>query len=119
MDKCLDKHIDHRNRNGLDNRKKNLRGCTRSQNYANCPAPKTNKSGFKGVRWDKTRNKWKAEISLNDKNLHIGRFLNIEDAIRAYDRKAIELFGEFAYLNFPRQDYESNVTKINNSSEIK
>jgi hypothetical protein len=59
-----------------------------------------NKSGYKGVCWDKLRKKWKVTISLNDKTINLGRFDDITEAAKTYDEKAKELFGEFANLNF-------------------
>lgn len=91
---------DHVNRNKLDNRRCNLRICTRSQNEANRPIFPNNSSGKKGVSWDKVNNKWRAVICFKRKYIHIGRYNNIEDATVAYNKKAKELFGDFAYENF-------------------
>lgn len=89
--------IDHKNRNRLDNRRENLRVCTRSQNEANRGIFPNNTSGIKGVSWDKVNKKWRAAIVHNCKYIHIGRYGNIEDASAAFEIKAKELFGEFAY----------------------
>lgn len=89
--------VDHINRNPLDNRKKNLRVCTRIQNEMNKPVRKGSKSGLKGVRL--VRNSWVARIKINRKFLHIGCFKSKEDAARAYNEKAKEIYGEFAWLN--------------------
>lgn len=94
-----DEYIDHINGDGLDNRKCNLRICTNSQNNANKGKQKNNKSGYKGVSWDKTRNKWKADIMVNKKTIYLGRFNVINDAARAYNNAAVKYFGEFARLN--------------------
>jgi hypothetical protein len=96
---CCDKNklIDHKNRNTLDNRKENLRECTYSENNINCGIKKNNTSGFKGV--NKHANKWRAYIKYNNKQIHLGTFENIIEAALAYNKKAIELFGEFAVLN--------------------
>ena len=94
--------VDHINHNGLDNRRQNMRLCTNSQNSYNSLAhrkPKT--SHFKGVCWHKSTQKWLAQIGIDWKRLHLGIFDSEEDAAKAYDAKAIELFGEFALLNFP------------------
>lgn len=64
-----------------------------------------NTSGFKGVSLDKGRSKWAAEITHNRRHIHLGRFTSPEDAARAYDRKARELHGEFACLNFPKSSH--------------
>jgi hypothetical protein len=92
-----DMETDHINRNKLDNRRVNLRTCTRSQNVANTGIRRDNTSGRKGVSWDKSENKWRATININNKYIQIGRYKNIDDASEAYNKKAIELFGEFAY----------------------
>ncbi len=91
-------HIDH---NGLNNRKSNLRLCTNQQNLRNkLPKPGCS-SKYKGVSWSKARNKFRAKIVHNGKAIHLGYFDSEIDAARAYDKKAHEVFGEFAYLNFP------------------
>ena len=87
---------DHLNENRLDNRRKNLRICTKSQNIMNKGFQKNNTSGFKGVFWRKDRSKWKVRIGQK----YVGLFSDKIQAARAYDRKAKELFGEFARLNF-------------------
>jgi hypothetical protein len=92
--------VDHINGNGLDNRKCNLRICTHAQNMRNRPAV-GGTSTFKGVRWDTKSHKWLATICLNYRCICIGYFDDEIEAARAYDRKAAELFGPFAYLNFP------------------
>lgn len=92
-----DKEVDHANGDKLDNRRANLRYCTRSQNNANRPHTI---GKYKGVRFSK--NAWQAEIKKNKKYIYIGRFKEIKDAAKAYDKKAIELFGDFAYTNFNR-----------------
>lgn len=91
-------HIDH---NGLNNRKSNLRLCTHSQNLLNRRIRPDCKSKYKGVVWDWRNRKWVARICINQKRIHLGRFHNERDAAIVYDRKAIELFGQFACLNFP------------------
>jgi len=99
----IPKHMvcDHINRNGLDNRKANLRPATVSQNLCNRTKTKAKtRSKYKGLEWDKTQRKWKARIQLNYRKIHIGSFDNEIDAAKAYDKKARELFKEFACLNF-------------------
>lgn len=92
--------VDHINGNTLDNREENLRRVTQSQNKAN-RCSKRGKSKFKGVVWDKQVSKWKSSIGKDHKHINIGRFQTEEEAARAYDKKAIELYGEYAKLNFP------------------
>lgn len=88
--------IDHINMNKLDNRKQNLRTCNQSQNQANTLAAKRNKTGFKGVRF-KT-GKYEAVI-WKDKQIYLGRYNTAQEAAKVYNKKAKELFGEFANLN--------------------
>lgn len=96
-----DKVIDHINHDKLDNRKQNLRICTISQNGMNQFLQTVDKTSiYKGVYWDKSRNKWQSNIVLNKKRKYIGRFDCEIDAAKAYDKKAKELFGEFALTNF-------------------
>jgi hypothetical protein len=93
--------IDHINRNGLDNRKNNLRLCNKSQNHINCKKYKNNTSGYRGVSWHKYTQKWQARIQYQNKSIRIGYFKNILECAKAYDKKAKELFKDFAVLNFP------------------
>ena len=94
---------DHINGNGLDNRRCNLRLCTRSQNNMNRHRSCGGSSRFKGVGRHNPRNKWRAYIGDNGKLHHLGLFANEIDAAHAYDNAATELFGEFASLNFPHE----------------
>lgn len=75
--------IDHINRNKLDNRLKNLRYVTRSQNIYNMGLKTNNTSGHKGVTWDKRRNKWRAYIGGSVARKELGSFKNKSDAIKA------------------------------------
>lgn len=92
---------DHCNHCGLDNRKLNIRSCTNSQNRQN-QIPVVGTSKFKGVYWNKNAKKWCTNIYRNYKRYHLGYFENEIDAAKVYDKKAKELFGVFAYLNFGR-----------------
>jgi hypothetical protein len=96
------KDLDHISGDKSDNRICNLREATRSQNEMN--NAKINSpcsSQFKGVSFFKRDNKWNSSITLNGRKFYLGRFKSEIDAARAYDVKAIELFGEYARLNFP------------------
>lgn len=94
--------VDHINGNVLDNRRTNLRLASRSQNSMNKAKTKKPKSSiYKGVKWDKQMKKWRANICINYKLIFIGLFNNEKQAALAYDKKAKELHGEFANLNFP------------------
>lgn len=88
--------IDHENRQEFDDRIENLRLASDSQNQANARKPKSNTSGFKGVTFDRLRNKWKAQIKVNYKGLCLGRFATPEQAFAAYCEAARKHFGEFA-----------------------
>jgi len=94
-------HVDHINGNPLDNRKSNLRICTHAENSNNTGPRKNNTSGYKGVYWAKRNKRWLAQITHNGKQVYIGHYKDKEEAARAYDAKAKELHGEYAYLNFP------------------
>ena len=93
--------IDHIDGNGLNNQRANLRACTNQQNQANRTKQAGARSIHKGVSFFKGTKKWTASISVNARKVHLGYFSNEIDAARAYDRKAVELSGEFARLNFP------------------
>ena len=91
---------DHINHNTLDNRKHNLRVCSTSQNAQNTLKRQKNKSSkYKGISLVKRTGKYRGYIMLNYKETHLGTFTNEIEAARAYNKKALELFGEFALLN--------------------
>lgn len=92
--------VDHINRNGLDNRKCNLRKYTKSENAANAQYKSGLTSRFRGVCWFRETSKWRAQIHMNRKKVTLGYFTNEIDAARAYDRAAINQWGEFAIINF-------------------
>lgn len=94
--------VDHINGNQLDNRKSNLRICTQAENVCNNRRLRKGKSShlFKGVHLSRS-GRWVAQIQKNGKIYHLGTFDSEFDAARAYDKKAKELHGEFASLNFP------------------
>jgi hypothetical protein len=91
--------VDHINRNIIDNRRSNLRPATPSQNQVNRVALSHNTSGFKGVSLDKEANKWRAYVIKDGVQMNLGFYESKEDAAKAYNLKAFELFGEFALLN--------------------
>lgn len=91
--------IDHINGDRADNRIKNLRLATNSQNNSAKGISQTNTSGYKGVSWNSKQKKWAAFIGISGKNKNLGSFDKPEEAALAYDRAAIRLFGEFANTN--------------------
>ena len=88
---------DHENHNGLDNRKYNIRICSRSENQQNRRPASGNASRFKGVARNGTG--WQAYIKKDQKKMHLGTYRSEIDAAKVYNDKAEELFGKFASLN--------------------
>lgn len=98
LDSSID--VDHKDGDGLNNQRHNLRVCTHIQNMQNSVIKSNNTSGYKGVHLRKKDGKWQARIVVNGKRMYLGAFDFIEDAARSYDQKAKEMFGEFAKTNF-------------------
>jgi hypothetical protein len=92
--------VDHRDGDGLNNRRANLRPATRSQNAANSGS-RSGTSQYKGVCWSTRRGRWIAQIRRGGRKTWIGYFDDEESAARAYDAAARAEWGEFAWLNFP------------------
>lgn len=90
--------IDHWDRNGLNNRRGNLRLATPEENRRNQGLSVKNRSGFKGVGWDKDAGKWRARIMVKSKLIHLGMFDIKEDAAAAYAKASAELHGEFGCI---------------------
>ena len=86
--------VDHKDGNALNNCRSNLRLATVAQNLANRKVMRNNKTGFKGVRFDRQKGKYSA-------GLRVKTFDTPEEAARMYDKLAKVAFGEFARLNFP------------------
>lgn len=99
--------VDHKNTDTLDNRRKNLRIATVTQNLANSRKTR-GRSRFKGVYWNREKKLWQAQIGAGVKEdgrqkvLYLGRFETEDEAAFAYDRAAKKLHKEFARINFPR-----------------
>lgn len=86
---------DHRNGNGLDNRRSNLRICTSEQNSRNKKMAKNNTTGCKGINWEANLNKWRVRIGIDGKRLFLGRYDDINEAIAVRLAKEKELYGEY------------------------
>lgn len=95
----LDLLVDHINGNGLDNRRFNLRTCTRAENARNRHRLRSS-SGYRGVA-QLSSGKWQAQIKVNGRSIYLGSHVTAEDAAKAYDAAARSHFGEFANTNFP------------------
>lgn len=91
--------VDHIDMNKTNNRVENLRASDHTKNKGNCLKKKHNKSGFKGVSWSKKNKKWQACLTINYKPTHLGFFTEKEEAALAYNKAAINHFGEFARIN--------------------
>lgn len=95
--------VDHRDGNGLNNRRSNLRSASSQQNGAyRVRRNKNNTSGLHGVSKTKC-GRWMAQITYNRGNIFLGNFKSKLDAARAYDEAAEILFGQFATFNFPKE----------------
>lgn len=88
---------DHIDGNSLNNQRKNLRVCTRSQNKMNVGKRRDNESGYKGVSWSKTRKKWVSHIWVNGKGYNLGGFDSKLKAYEAYCNACISYHGEFRH----------------------
>jgi len=91
--------VDHINCDPMDNREENLRFATQAQQLCNTRVNTRNTSGYKCVSWNNKQQKWHAYIMYKRKRYHLGFFLTIEEAAIAYNKAAIQYFGEFARLN--------------------
>lgn len=99
--KLIDPNIkgDHKDRNGLNNQKYNLRTCSVGENNRNRTSAKGSSSMYLGVFWRVRDKKWIAAIRSNKKTKHIGQFNSEKDAAIAYNNFAIKLHGQFANIN--------------------
>ena len=94
--------VDHVSGDTLDNRKANLRICKHSENVRNSRKHRNCKSRYKGVYYSESYGgpkKWRAELNFNGRRVHAGCYMTEEQAIEAYNTKALELFGAFARIN--------------------
>ena len=108
-----DEVIDHKNHNKFDNRRCNLRVCTKQQNSMNQSKQRRNTTSiYKGVCFNKQNRKWVVQIRINRKQKHIGYYESEEEAAIAYDKYAILHFGEFAKTNFPIENYTDYILDL-------
>lgn len=98
--------VDHANGNGLDNRRMNLRWATKVEQGRNRQCYRNNVAGLKGVQRVQQSNRWRARITFDGRTHNLGCFDVPEDAARAYDSKAREVFGDFARVNYPTSGNE-------------
>jgi len=100
--KLTDRNIqgEHRDNNGLNNQRSNLRACTNLENQRNKTCKVNGTSMYKGVHWHKRNRKWEVRISVNKKRIRGGSFKDEVLAAKKYDEMAKIYFGEFAWLNF-------------------
>lgn len=91
--------IDHKNHQVNDNRKENLRIGTQTNNHMNRNRDRRNVSGHTGVRWEDSKKKWVATITINRKKVYLGFFNSIEPAIKAREDAENKIFGDWSYKN--------------------
>lgn len=91
--------VDHKNGDGLDNRRSNIRLATAKQNARNQRISKCNTSGYKGVSLGSDGKKFQARIRVNSRLIHLGTFDDLVEGAKAYNEAALKFFGEFASLN--------------------
>lgn len=96
--------VDHINHKKFDNRSSNLRNVTGSQNMMNRSKGTNNTSGYVGVVWHKKDHRWQAQIVVNQKNIYLGQYQDINDAIRARKKAEEKYFGEYSYDNSMKKD---------------
>lgn len=90
---------DHKDGNGLNNQRANLRICTTMQNQQSQRNLRVSTSKYKGVFWRRDTHRWRSQIRLNKKKIYLGCFDSEVDAAKAYDVAATEHYGEFALTN--------------------
>lgn len=94
-------YCDHIDRNPLNNRRNNLREATHTENMRNCSKRKDNTSGYIGVTWNKRVNMWEAQLNINKKCLHLGKFVDKINALKARLQAELQYFGpDFAPNHF-------------------
>lgn len=111
--------VDHKNRNKLDNTRDNLRNCTYAENTANQTRRRGTSSRFLGVSYKKDHKKWCAQFPQNGRSRCIGYFTDEVDAARAYDRRAVEMLGAAARLNFPEEWPPERIREVHAQGQTK
>lgn len=96
---------DHRDGNGLNNQRSNIRTATRCQNKCNAGSHRGSSSFFVGVSWHSSKKRWRSQIMFNKKSKHLGTFKDEKDAALAYNNAAIQMHGQFAKLNSFKTTY--------------
>lgn len=91
--------VDHKDANGLNNQRTNLRLCSESQNAMNRSLNSNSTSGFKGVSYHKDRRKFQAYIKHKGKMIYLGLHETAVQGAKVYNEAALKMFGEFAKLN--------------------
>ena len=92
-------HVDHKDHNGLNCQKNNMRRVTQTQNNFNARKRRDNTSGVKGVYWDKDAQKWKVQININKRRTNLGRFTSLEEAKHVSYAALLKYHGEFAHVD--------------------
>jgi len=95
------REIDHRDGNGINNQRNNLRICTHKQNGRSRRKQAVGTSKYKGVSWNYREHRWRSDIRVNGKLIYLGCFSSEKTAAKAYNKAALKHFGEFALLNTP------------------
>jgi hypothetical protein len=107
--------VDHINHNGADNRRSNMRNCSKRENACNGRARRNSSSQYRGVC--RHGNGWSAEVGYLRAHVHVGSYAEEIEAARARDRMAIQLHGQYAYLNFPEEWPAAKREALYNSPE--
>lgn len=92
--------VDHKDGNGLNNQKENIRLCTHAENQQNKQTQKNNTSGYIGVQWSEDKKRWVVYLTVNKKQKYFGSFRDKVEAAKAHDKATLKYRGEFAFLNF-------------------
>ena len=99
--------VDHIDGDKGNCRRSNMRLCSQTENNRNIGLQENNQSGYKGVHWASDRGKWRADITVDRKHIHLGSFDSPTKAAQAYDEAALKYFGPFAKTNEMLGNYKS------------